>query len=71
MIHTCHAPNCTIPVPPELFACKQHWNQIPRMLRAKIWAAYRPGQEITKKPSPAWMEAARQAKEFWNQTPVV
>jgi len=56
--HLCHAPGCKIPVPPKMFACRGHWFALPKRLRDAIWATYRPGQEITKDPSPEYLSAA-------------
>ena len=36
----------------------------PKHLRDRIWATYRPGQEITKTPSPAYLEAAREVQAW-------
>jgi hypothetical protein len=64
--HSCHAPRCSVAVPPKMFACRPHWFMLPAPLRAAIWRAYRPGQEITKDPSPAYLAAARAAIDFYN-----
>ena len=57
--HHCHWPGCQVKTPPKLFACKMHWYMIPAHLRAGIWAAYVPGQEIRKDPTRAYMMAVR------------
>ena len=44
MAHTCHATGCTKNVPPEMFMCKRHWFSLPKSIRDRIWATYRPGQ---------------------------
>jgi hypothetical protein len=62
MAHTCHAPGCTVEVPPKLFMCSVHWFMLPKPMRDRIWTTYRPGQEIDKKPSKEYVEAARVAK---------
>lgn len=62
--HHCHWPDCKRVVPPKLWGCKPHWFALPKEIRDRIWRAYRPGQEITKNPSPAYREAARAAREF-------
>ena len=64
MPHTCHWPGCTIQVPPPLWGCKAHWFRLPGLIRAGIHATYRPGQEIDKKPSAEYRQAARRAREF-------
>lgn len=43
--HTCHWPDCTKQVPPAMWGCRTHWYMLPATLRAKVWRAYRPGQE--------------------------
>lgn len=64
MAHTCHATDCNIRVPPEMFMCRHHWFSLPKKLRDKIWATYRPGQcddwNITK----AYSEAAKECIIF-------
>ena len=64
MGHKCHWPNCERDVPPSMWGCKQHWFALPKYLRDRIWATYRPGQEITKTPSREYLEAAR-AVQVW------
>lgn len=62
MTHHCHADGCSTPVPPKMFMCLRHWRMVPRALQAAVWAAYRPGQEITKDPSREYLEVTRQAR---------
>jgi hypothetical protein len=62
--HFCHARRCDIPVPPSQFACRRHWFMLPKRLRDRIWAMYRPGQEVTKDPSDAYLAAALEAVEY-------
>jgi hypothetical protein len=62
--HTCHWTGCTREVPPSLWGCKAHWFRIPVALRAKIWATYRSGQEIDKRPSQAYLDAAKEVQEW-------
>lgn len=62
--HTCHWPGCTAVVPPAMWGCKPHWFAIPPLLRARLWAAYRPGQEVTKTPSLSYIVAAREVQEW-------
>lgn len=38
--------------------CRGHWFQVPAELRVRVWNAYRPGQEIDKRPSAEWHAAA-------------
>jgi len=62
--HTCHWPGCGKEVPPAMWGCKPHWFALPKRLRDRIWATYRRGQEITKTPSPEYMEAALEVQEW-------
>lgn len=62
--HTCHWPGCEVEVPPARWGCKRHWFLLPQAIRNLIWRAYRPGQEITRTPSPAYLKAARVAEEW-------
>lgn len=62
--HTCHWPGCSAAVPERLWGCTRHWNRLPAPIRKAISHAYRPGQEITKTPSPAYVEAARAAQTW-------
>jgi hypothetical protein len=49
-----------------MWGCKTHWFMLPKRLRDRIWATYRPGQEITKTPSTAYLEAVS-AVQAWIQ----
>lgn len=55
--HTCHWPGCKKQVPPAMWGCREHWFTLPKELRDKVWAAYRPGQEVTGQVGPAYMAA--------------
>lgn len=45
--HACHWPSgCTTQVKPNMWGCSKHWFLLPRHLRNKVYATYRPGQEI-------------------------
>ncbi len=59
--HLCHAHGCYTAVPPKMFMCKLHWFALPADLRDAIWREYRPGQEITKDPSPRYMAVQKLA----------
>lgn len=56
--HHCHWTGCNKQVPPAMWGCKKHWLRLPKVLRDRIWAAYRPGQEIEMTPSVAYLQAA-------------
>lgn len=62
--HTCHWPGCKRRVPPKMWGCSAHWFRLPATLRSKIWAAYIPGQEITKTPSAKYIEVAREVQAW-------
>jgi hypothetical protein len=41
--------------------CARHWRMVPKHIQREIWATYRPGQEIDKRPSAEYMAAQRRA----------
>lgn len=59
--HVCHAIGCEVEVPPKMLMCLRHWRMVPKVLQARVWATYRPGQEIDKNPTGAYMEAQQAA----------
>lgn len=61
MSHHCHATGCTVAVPPMMWGCRRHWFMVPKPIRDRIWATYRPGQCDDWQPSAAYCEAAREA----------
>ena len=62
--HTCHWPGCKKQVPPAMWGCKPHWFSLPKRLRDRIWATYRPGQEEDLNVSEAYLETAK-AVQTW------
>ena len=64
MSHHCHATDCTKPVPPQMWGCRQHWFMVPKPIRDEIWRTYRVGQCDDYKPSAAYLTAARAAVVF-------
>ena len=62
--HHCHWPGCDKTVPPAMWGCKTHWYKLPLTLRTKIWRTFDPGQEISGRPSAAYVEAAREAQAW-------
>lgn len=62
--HHCHWPGCKTKVPPAMWGCSSHWFKLPKHLRDRIWNTYRPGQEITKTPSEAYLDAAGAVQEW-------
>jgi hypothetical protein len=47
-----------------MWGCRGHWYRLPASLRRRIWNTYVPGQEITKTPSPEYIDAAK-AVQAW------
>lgn len=41
-----------------MWGCKAHWFTLPKQLRDLVWLHYKPGQEITKTPSEAYLATA-------------
>jgi len=62
--HGCHWPGCILQVPPAMWGCTRHWFRLPKNLRDRIWAAYRPGQERDLSPSDSYMDVAREV-QLW------
>lgn len=62
--HHCHWPGCEKQVPPAMWGCRGHWFTLPADLRARVWATYKPGQEVNGTPSPAYIEVAK-AVQAW------
>jgi hypothetical protein len=67
--HHCHWPGCERKVPPAMWGCKAHWFKLPMRLRNRIWATYRPGQEVTKDPSADYLSVAREVQDWINAQP--
>ena len=55
MSHKCHADGCSKEIPPKLLMCLPHWRMVPRNIQNQIWQHYRPGQELDKRPSKAYL----------------
>lgn len=64
MAHTCHATGCNVEVPPEMFMCKRHWFSLPKPMRTKVWATYRPSQCDDWQISHEYANAAREAVRY-------
>jgi len=67
--HHCHWPGCAKQVPPAMWGCPTHWFTLPAVLRTRIWATFRPGQEVAGTPSTAYIEAARAVQEWIESQP--
>jgi len=61
MAHHCHVPRCAVVVPPKFLMCRRHWNLVPDAAKKAVWMYYRPGQEVDKNPSDAYLRAAAEA----------
>ncbi len=59
--HHCHAAGCDRPCAPRLFACADHWRELPEPYKAAIRREYRKGQERTKTPSLRYLAVQRAA----------
>lgn len=64
MAHHCHATNCKVNVPPEMFMCRKHWFSLPKRLRDRIWNTYRLGQCDDMNPSKEYCIAAKECVIF-------
>ena len=62
--HTCHWPRCGKQVPPAVWGCRTHWFRLPKSLRDRIWAAYRPGQEKDMRPSDEYRAVAKDVQDW-------
>lgn len=62
--HGCHWPECDNQVPPAMWGCKKHWFMLPLRLRNRIWATYKPGQEITMTPSAEYLAVATEVQKW-------
>jgi hypothetical protein len=62
--HHCHWPGCPAQVPPALWGCRRHWFLLPKALRDRVWAAYRPGQEEDMAPGPEYLEVAAEVQRW-------
>ena len=50
-----------------MWGCKTHWFKLPKQIRDEIWRTFRPGQEKNWTPSPAYIEAAKEAQAWITQ----
>lgn len=51
-------------MPPAKWGCSRHWFTLPVPLRNKVWAAYRPGQEVNGTPSQQYIAVAKEAQQW-------
>lgn len=64
MSHHCHAVGCETATPPKMFMCLKHWRMLPRDGQNAVWAAYRQGQEVDKRPSSTYMDVTNEARRI-------
>ena len=64
MDHKCHWPGCDIECESRHWGCVSHWFKLPKTLRNRIWDTYRRGQEIDKRPSEQYIEAAQDVQAW-------
>lgn len=62
--HHCHWPGCEKQVKPAVWGCTEHWYKLPQKLRNKIWATFKPGQEVKGTPSRDYILAAREVQDW-------
>lgn len=65
--HHCHWPGCPKLCPPAMWGCREHWFKLPKWLRDKVWAAYRPGQEKDMRPSREYLAVAEEVQQWINE----
>lgn len=61
MSHHCHATECRIGVPPQMFMCHRHWYMLSKPQKDAIWKYYRVGQCDDQKPSKTYCMIAKMA----------
>jgi hypothetical protein len=64
IVHGCHWPGCERRVSPRWWGCREHWQALPVALRQRLWATYRPAQEIGRRPSAAYLEAVAEVEQW-------
>lgn len=62
--HRCHVPNCPITVPRWKLMCGRHWAMVPATIQQAVRRHYRYGQGSFRRPTKAWLTAARRAIDF-------
>ena len=62
--HHCHWPGCSKQVPPAMWGCTPHWYKLPADLRSRVWATFRPGQEVNGTTSEAYVKVARAVQDW-------
>jgi len=63
--HECNWPGCELMVKPDRWACRVHLAKLPSLIRHRLWATYRIGQDIGEAPlTPEYEEAERAAQEW-------
>lgn len=68
-LRECSWPGCHARVPANLWGCKTHWFRLPKEIRDRIWANYRPGQETEGGQSSAYWDAYKEALRWIGSQP--
>lgn len=61
LAHICHAIGCTSKIDPSLLMCRKHWQKVPLYLKLEVKRNYKKGQEVSKTPTPQYLEAMKAA----------
>lgn len=64
VLHTCHNPHCGRQIPAKYVCHFRAWKRVPGRLRSRLWAAYRSGQEIDKRPSAQYLDALEAVLDY-------
>ena len=62
--HLCHWPGCQTEIPENLHMCRTHWLRVPNPMRTHLLRLNEPGQETTKRPSAAYLDAAMRIRRW-------
>lgn len=63
--HLCPAKGCKESVPNSQLACREHWFQLPKALRTRIYEEYMPGQTVGTM-SDGYRECLEAAEAVWS-----
>lgn len=61
-MNRCPHPRCESRKPSHVYACRHHWEKLPRKIRLRIWEGYEKSKEL-------WLLADAEAKAFWRANP--
>lgn len=63
-VHECPYPGCAEQVDASRLACRRHWYALPKDVRDRIWASYKPDQTILT-ASGEYLDALQDAMAAW------